>query len=492
MAVITSDYAVPTRFTALYDVTDNGDSYKSVPPDQVMVPAGGMDLHLAWSSTYSTFQAQYRIRKRLTPANAAVTSPAGGDVWTDWGDWTGTVEDGKVADIQGGGTYGARGWRYLTDAIRIDYGYTAYDAWEIDLRVRVYNTPNYHTTEWAYCTYKVGFDIKASVGAEETADGGIKLTINTDWQRNQLGMTLRWDWGGHGMYFSSSRLISSSDPTFDVDAACCVVDPDGTRATRPNYMILRDDMGRECRTTFDSLKKWDAALGVINTPYYEVKAGTHVDSESIPAPTMALADDDGSLDVTVTPESGTYDSVIACARWTDWHGMQNAVTLDMDADGSAWKGELAEVPLDTVVTVTAAVIKDGEWRKVIGTHKVKSWGNAYFEHGGERFKIRYDQTHSLTGKPGGEQIEVAGRPRPVSRHSEQASRSITVDGTLVTGGPDTDQTEASADVLFASHDWMLRLPGGYRSMVAVTQFATSDSGFYDAVKIEVSCEEVDG
>lgn len=451
---------------------DTSDAVGTTAP--VVVSGQAVTVHPMWVSGYVTFQVQTRTRRRLSPATAATTNPAGGEVWEDWGAWQGTTDDGKVAAVTKADSY-----TYLTDGITVPASHAAYDAVDIEFRVRVHNQPDFVSSEWATGTIRARYAPKAvAVTVSPTSDGGADLAVDTDWARG--GCTMRL-----GPFYRATKphydalapaVTSTVGPDFSIHVPPAAVS--GGAILAGNADLTTADGVRESRYTFATA--WDDATGD-----YRFTVGEHQDATSVPEPTITAHDSGGDLVITVAPKSGRYDSVVAAISWTDADRTEYRETVELTESGGAWSTVSASPPLNTDIKITANCILDGEWRTVETTDRVEcvygllTWGS-------ERVELRYDIKRSMGMAHSAETVDIAGRSLPVSRHGSMGGRTVSISATLWEG----DQSPAELDALHAPHDWILRTPDGFRARVMVDSWSRSDADSRGAWSVSVSCTEV--
>lgn len=440
----------------------------------VIVKGEDVTVYPAWTSRYYTFQCQTRYRRRKSPANT--TDTAGGEEWEDWSDWSGTITDGEVASTRKDGNVSR-----LVTGYTASKTFTAYDATDLQFRVRVHNQGDYYTSEWSTSTVRIRYVPKATITSITAAsDGGADVTVETDWTRG--GSTLSaGNW--YPQAYPKSRVLLptismaglSDDFTFRIPPEAIV----GGKAYAGNVRMTTADGASDGRYTFSSLWTDDGDA-------YVFEVGSHSDATTVPEPTLTAKDDDGDLRVAVVSAGDDYDDVFAWVSWTGPDGTAHRDQLDMaEAENGSWLDLYACPPLNVDLTVTANVVVGNEWRTATTTAMVES-PYTLLTWEGERVEARWNVSRQGSGEHASEQVTVAGRELPVSRHGSQRTKAIELSAHFW----EDEQRPSDFDVLGEPHDWTLRLPDGYRHLVSVSSWSVSSDKWSRVWSVSIKCSEV--
>lgn len=437
-------------------------------------------LYLTWTSSCSTFQVQWRRRRRYSPAKALAVSSSGADVWEEWGEWEGSDLSGDAA-IAATNDHGAI-WA-LDEPFEIPYEFSEYDLWEYQVRVRVLDASSLACSEWAYETLRAAFMPQWEYGsATRNADGSVTLEVNHNMTRPcsfKLGelkssTTL-------GAILGITKTIGKMNEKVALPAG-------GGTVVIPANII---GSYKSIKTPNAQLTSYDAAIvpGVAGLGF---TVGQVSEDESITAPAATFEDTDLSTCVAVA-DAG-YDNVFVTAEWEDAYGNPHVESLDV---AGAWEAELFAPPYGVEIAYRITAAKGATWRTSTFLRTLnRRWTHMSFvSEDGETVVIRYKTTRKVTASVEGEAVKCAGRKNPVARHGMGGASKIVAEGKILdpmysAGGawlPDIEK-------LRSNKTWIYRDPEGRRMRVMVKSVATSSqttSGPRGIVDVSISMTEVE-
>lgn len=476
MATLTDKYAVPVSVAWTDTLTNAGTVHTMT---AASVPASGLTAAICWISSYKTFQVQWRMRARKSPAAAILDDPTGADVWTDWGSWQGAdIDQDQTTPV----TQLSNGRVRVTATETWTYDVTATDLIEYEVRVRVINTPDLTVSDWAYATLPVMYSPTLALTSCEESPDGCTVTMDASWPR-----------GLSSLRTSLYAKVYSETATTQIDGAT-YQRADGTSTatwTEPSKHIVDYNGSKAVLCTVQALTT-DGADVAISLPTFANKrvlsVGAHTPSSGVSIPTVTTEPAGDALAVTVTPSGADWDSVMASVVWTDGMGRAGQVDATVaDHTGTTWTLEAFAPPFDVELEVRVAVVKGAGWRSATETVTIPSNGRASFCHmdAGE-VAIEYDLTHSQTIEPEAEVVQLADG-RTVERRGLGCLRQFDVEGRYVTD----DHDQGYFKPLRQLAGWVLRLPEGIRCRVAVQEVAVSTDAAYKLRAVSVQCTEVD-
>ena len=456
MATLTDKYAVPTniRWAKGGSTGNTGGG--------VDVPSGGATANICWTSSYKTFQCQWRTRARKSPSAAILVDPTGADVWSDWGNWQGANID---TDATSAVTISGSDVK-LTAAESWSYSISTEDLIEYEVRVRVINTSNVNVSDWAYGTLVVSYAPTITLTSCSEDKDGATVTLSTGWPRPLRSLrTSRYQ-----------RVYDATVGTLTQIGVDEAQHADGTDAGsiswhEPQKHVVDYNGGKAVICHIDAL------------------------TGDIAHPTVGLTIDHGywvmpgddALTITVTTSSTDWDSVLALVTWTDGMGRTGQVDAELVSHTTGrWTLQAWAPPFDVVCDVRVSVTKGAGWKTASTTATVPSNGRASFvRQGGDEVAILYDLAHSQTIEPAVEVVQLADG-RSVERRGLGALREFDVAGRYITD----EQSQADFEPLRSQGGWVLRLPLGIRCPVAIQSVTVGTDAAFKLRAVSVQCAEV--
>lgn len=435
--------------------------------------------YIGWTSPNRTFQIQYRIRRRLTPARAIVQDPTGEDVWTGW---SGTIGGGSPVSDEWGAWQGVNldtetasntaaaqsGWYYYNSSFPFPYDFSDYDRTTYQVRVRVLNASTKEVSAWAYAELDVVYAPIAQLSAERNLDGTVTIAIDTNWLRDENLLHMR----RAGTIASGKATVVKPELSVieTVDHDCTVTIP-AAQAPDEDYvwllylwMTTADGGGYSNGFAPDytdpTLRAW-TRIPITENPQ----------SQSVPDPDNVTILQDGTVEV----EGGPYDTVYTSAEWTDEDGNAYSVVIPMtyDEDLDMWTGQLENPPYDRDVTVRVSGVVSDEWKSWEYTLRVESLGYVSLDWGDSHFQIHYNTNRAMTVQLINDAVSVSGSALPVSVYSTSRTNPITIIGTFINPDENAEMGDAwmkELEILNEPHDWVLRAPNGMRRRVMVESY----------------------
>ena len=456
MAEISKNYTKPSN--VCWSLFGDADSYGAVGE----VPYTGTTLYARWSSQYKSFQVQWRVSTRMSPATAEAEGyTVGGEVWTDWGDWEGndiTQDVATASKRNSGGTASV-----MTEGFTFGYAFDKYDKREYQFRVRAFDTSSHLCSEWGYGTVTVVYKPRLTgYSCTLNSDGSASLTLQSNWTRGaSIDMGSFFAADGSFIRGQDVRAETSDDGG---DITCTVPAKyvsDGHIYVQLTRYVTCDQAwsyGDELPTSGDLI---DFTVG-------------HADpTKAITEPTFADGGD-GVWQATVTVTGSGYTNVLGWARWTDWTGAPATAELAVTKNSTKkWTLALASPPFGVPITVSAACIVDGEF--IVRTHELTvDYPNCVWTEAGATsgayIELMYDQELGIDFDTGAETVQLAGDTLPTSRYSRACPRSISISGNALP----SQQARSAWEPLREPHDWLFRTPDGLRARVALTSLALSE------------------
>lgn len=472
---VTDKYSAPQN-VGFYLLGD-GELYTST-DGTANVDATAVSYYIGWQAANRTFQAQWRIKRRLSPAAAIVEDPTGEDVWTGW---DGTLGSGSRSSDEWGewqgvdlttetpsSTAAASNGYYLNSAFPFPYDFSDYDRNVYQARVRVLNATTKECSEWTYAELDVVYAPQATLSAERNLDGTVTVAIDTNWTRDDNLLHMR----------RAGTIADNRANVIKPELSIIETVPHDTTVTIPAsqapdadyvwllYLWMTTADGGGYSSGFapgfadPDLRGWTRIPITSNPP-----------SADVPEPTDVTICQDGSIEV----EGGPYDDVYAHAEWTDEDGNAYSVTVPMSYDSAlgAWTGQLDDPPYDRDITVRVSATDSGEYGSWEYPLRVESQGYVSLDWGDSHFQVRYNANRAMTVQLVNEAVSVSGSALPVSVHSNQRTNPITIIGTFVNPDEDAEIGDAwmkELEILNEPHDWVLRTPNGMRRRVMVESY----------------------
>lgn len=500
MAEVISGYTLPPQFF-----------WAGAGSTKLGIPTSGISgAQIAWykGGQASTYQVQYRERRRYSPSGYTSAGVAPANQWEAWGDWQdpdSSVANDTASPVSISGrvvTYQGHSWAYSYDT-------SAYDMYSVQVRVRVFDEPSLTASQWAYASLDAVIRPWATLTALPNSEGGYTVTVAlTNWQRggnrlvidgtrycmdNARGQNLGPWWNNTPFWAGVTAPMGATGGTVDVPAAAM---SEG-RIYATNISVITGDGGHSVLDGTNMYAYDCAADSNAGSPFhpagsrvYMVPVGEHEDPAGITAPTVtATPDDAGNLAVRIT--GGEWDGCSVWYTWTDARGVRGhgqATTAKTSA--RIWGAQIIAPPFDVPITINASVTKNGQWVARSTTATVPSNGVVELRRTdtGESLQIRYNARDTVQRKfdLDAETVKPAGAARPKSRYGTGGEMGLSVSGlvpgTGVTGGMLTEAALSEFVQLESAGDWLLRLPGGERYTVALMSYSLDNAeaaGFYE-------------
>ena len=448
-----------------------------------------------WYSQYYTFQVQYRVRRRLSPAKASTVYGSSGEQWEDWSAW-------QWCDVPAGETAGDTvrtdtvhtnmGFSYTAQEFGFPWDFSEYDAIEYEARVRVYNEPDSTYSEWQTATLRVSYEPSISVTAEQT-DTGLTVTVITDWQRG--GVVKLYAGQDLGDHFVETRLTQTvtGESAGELDSKGAYSGNVTVDIPAGAVSYLRDTSTTLKISGNSVFKPHDGSSFVFSQQGIEsIPIGEY--SGTIDQPQVELIDDD----VVQVANSEIYTNVFMAASWEDNEGNAYAseVTVAKSAIDGMWHGTLDCAPYDSEITLRCAGVNANRWAQSIMELGIGSHSRFTITNGAGSASIVLldtDSPLSLDEDLALETDKPLGANRPHSAYSDGGERSISLSGVVLRGDLESAYSQTTHKNLLAvlrhKGDSWLRTPGGGRFRVAVKSFSLSARSKFETVSIEM--EEVE-
>lgn len=473
MAQVTNKYQSPSGICWDLDGDIGSGGWYST---KANVSATKTTLYLTWQSTCYTFQAQWRRRRRYSPASAAAISLSGATLWEDWGEWEGSnLSEDLAIDV----TIPYGQMRYLTAPFEVPYDFSEYDLWEYQVRVRVIDEPSLLCSEWSYETLKVAFLPQWSYGsATRNADGSVTVEILHNMTRP---CTFRMGDLKVGDTVKNTKTIGRMNEKVTIPAG-------GGTINIPASII---GSYKKVKTPSAELTSYDNASRGGAGSYFTVDQAS--DDEGITAPVVTFEDSDLSTRVAV--EDAGYDNVFVTAEWNDAaYGDRHFEPLEVS---EGWEAEFVAPPYNTEIVYHVTVVRGGSWRTstFVRTLDRKFRHMSFVNEYGESVILRYKTMRKVTASVEGEAVKCAGRKNPVARYGIGGVMKIAAEGKILdpmysAGGAWLPEVEK----LRSNEPWVYRDPEGRRMRVMVKTVTTSSqtaSGPRGVVDVSISMTEVE-
>lgn len=446
------------------------------------------EVALIWGSPYSTFQAQWRSRRRYSPAKAQAVYGAQAEQWTEWGEWEGaSISGAETATPATGIGTGAGRWA-MTDLspFAFAYDFSEYDYIEVQARVRVYDPSSGKCSEWATRTLGVCYEPTATVTASQNPDGSVTVSFSTNWPRGGWAR-VRSGPMPDGAY---PRVLADAAQLGDSATVDVAVPASKTAG------LTQDSTALYARNfTFQAQLGTGSTIQAVKGAWPCAAMAAHPNPSTVAAPVVVLSGDGVSV-----ADAG-YSEVFASCWWEDEEGRPHASEIALAKSGAAWSGSMEAPPYDVDVSVRAvAASSDGTaWAQTVQATRIASSGRHSWTldgGGGASVALMQDTAGaSLSESMEGGSAKPAGRERPVSRHGTGGTRALSVSGCIMRGpmagenAPHSQSGHAEMlAVLRAQEDMWFRTPGGGRFRVRVTDFSLSQHAAHEV--LTVSMEEV--
>lgn len=466
MAQIYSGYAVPCDISW----TGGGVSASSMSlttSTKQSVYSGGSSYKISWKCRHYTYQLQYRVRRRLSPAFASSQGkPSDSEVWEEWGSWQGHDLSDVKSDTE------KLSWGDLSvtaAAFHFPYDFTQYDKVEYQVRVRAFDEATFQCSEWGYGDLSIVYEPIATVlSAIPQANGDVLLTVGSNWPRggNRFSLTdLRRD-DPMAKPVDGSVRLSNLKPTFT--------------ATVPASMI------GDAKKAYATMRFYtsDGNLGN-GFDEQEFTVGANTPPSSIAKPTVRIEDVDTSTLLYVISEGGDYTSVFASAIYEDALGNKVVQALPTYSGGFVWGAYVDAAPYDVPVTYRVSYANADGWDTVDVVHTTPSNGRCTWSDEETAVSITLDIEASSSYTSNVEIVETT-RGTSVARLGNGGSRSLSVSGKIIA----SETWKADLEKLRQPKKWHFRKPGGERYDVVIMSVSEADvSGKY--VEVSISMQEVE-
>lgn len=453
------------------------------------------------------FQAQYRMRKRYSPSNAAalLIDNSGSEVWTDWSEWTneddstGEIPD-EASDV---GIYereGAQGYRATWNkSFAHTYSeLTDFDKYHYEFRVRLYNSAANECGQWTVCALPMCF-APAITGYSITklSDGAWQCVINTNWQRSVYAlMRTPCNKTGASLVQSAIGLAPSNgdgELRFQIPANFINARIDNNVYFRESKLYITEDGIQFGRWLSIEIPPYAGYQGV-----FYPKARTE---PSLPKPTTTYNPYNQKFTwyVESSDKSTTvYDDVQVSITWIDNNNDKRTELYEMQYDASSkkWYTTVKNPPLDVNFTVTTVVVANGEWKAYVYDYEIKvpSDGLICFDNDQNKsVRLKYNQSVTVNDEIAGEVVDVVGRNYPVSRYGGTQAKTVKIEAQMLNsnlaGG---DGWKADLSILTTQCDWVLRIPGGekYRVFIESLDRETENPTNLKILGVSISCKVV--
>lgn len=411
-----------------------------------------------WQSVHYTFQVQWRWRSRLSPAKAAATHPAGGDVWTEWGAWQGVDPDSSTSS-----SCTKTGTKvYLTDKISIPYDLAEADMRELQVRVRAYNEPTNEASEWCVQTLTVYCTPIPAYSASIRADGTVVLHVSSKWQRPGCRLFVK-------LYKRGVELVYGQlQPDADV-----AIPKQYTGGLKPGDTLR-----------FDHIKWYSSDFALMNKTYPSFtlsSTGYTEDGVASPRTTWTVTD---ALGLHVEVE-GEYDSVFGSLTFADACGVERSFELEF----ANQQTDCLYPAIDKDMVLRVVVEKGGSWRIKEYSVRVDSKSSC-LSWEGEACVMPWGVSLTDDADFDAETIKVAGKARPVSRYGTGGERKLTLEHADISFVC-SEAPKRTAEALKAAHDWVLRAPGGTWHRVCVTGVSRDYTPGAPVDSVKITMQEVE-
>lgn len=447
-------------------------------------------LYFAFDTGHTAYQLQYRTRRRWTPAECDAAGEGSYDVWDDWSDWQGSdltqdtalfrradvsTEDYTViVDISGYNFAGKFG--KMVDG----------DKYQVDLRVRTFNTTRAWHSKWANAILNVIFEPEPTLQVSVNANGTLACTFTDNWQREAWINDMRVldyysaDYSSSVMSYIYGRYwLDNKTDTFST-----------LRARDFKARVGRTYAVRYCYQTADGLN---------SLQYREVKfTRTGGTPSGITEPIVSVSTTStNSIQVDIT---GSYNAIYGTVSFTTAQGVEVIDALDF---GSSQSTTYLYPPLGREMTFTVSGTKSGQYVTTTTTYTIsakdKAHNGAWWNYEGECVRAylkesgdAVDDDYTLEA----DTIKTIGRQRPISRYGTGGTRSLKASCVFLRGELESQNPEYAEswalERLHAKHSWVFRTSTGRWHRVMVTSISITDNSSEQYISADVTMEEVEG
>lgn len=463
MATLTKDYSTPSDICWVDGDVDSSATSAST-ASRKAVREGGSAFKISWVCPHYTYQLQYRVKRRLSPAYAG----AGGEVWEGWGEWQGH----DLSDVKSDTERLQWGNLNVTSAsFYFPYDFSQYDRIEYQVRVRAFDEATYKCSDWGYGELTVLYEpVIRNASATRRPNGDVVLAIDTNWVR-----------GGNRFMMKNIRRDRENGVVVPKTVAAIGLEPDFT-------VIVPHDVAGESTTIYANLQTFTSD-GVMSA--YREKSFTVDeldDPESIEEPTVVVEDMEPHAFVKVVSETDRYDSVFVTASYTDVFGSQQIIEAEVIDGGFMWAGYIDSPPYDIPVTYRVAVVNEAGWTSKTVEHVTPSKGRCSWSSGDDVVSLVFDINTAATFSSNVETVDTADGGTAV-RFGKGGSRTLSASGNLLRKHAGEGTWKPELEALRQKRVWAYRKPGGEKYSVIINSISESESND-KAVSVSVSMTEV--
>ncbi len=472
------------------------------------IPAGNAYVGWKQNSYAYSYQMQYMVTARMTPARQLETGSQ--TTKTGWkyfnSAWTGDVgANNKCVAPDKNNKY----YRYYSLAGTTLMTAGSYDRLTITVRVRSFNKKKKQHGAWT--TTSLTIYCVPTVSAYKTvvlADGGAKMYLNTNgWTRGNSGISLK------------SIKDASGNELLKMPTFCDVNAIGGEEAANYPYIILSGSSlktGLKQNTAYTltgSYVTMDGAEADISGTFITEDISAVIDE---PVVAVVRDDDAGELEVTISKSDGTDD-------WDDVSAWLTAGGMRVDCVASSGSNDAARrykfmPPLDVDLKLNIGISNDlgGYFQKTCSSADIANLkafnsddrlivnytdgndeqpGNGMF-YGSKNVQMNYDVEYSTDAERESETELPFGRTRPVAFLGEGVDVTLTVKGTIdSTGELETAASSGYSNWLEFQEQQgivLLRLPGGQMYQALCTKLTLDQEDEYDEGRtVSMTLKEVD-
>lgn len=479
MAELHDGYAIPSRICWV-DGSTTAASKSVTSGDRKSVGKSGGSFKICWTCRHYTYQLQYRIRRRYSPAHAVLLDlPEGGEFWEDWGEWQGNGLSDDVKSATERLPWGDLNVTALP--FEFPYDFSHYDRIEYQVRIRTFDEPSTTCSEWGYGELAVIYEPEVKIISNALQpNGDVELSVDTNWSR-----------GGNRFSLTNLRRDDQLAKPVDGYVKLVNVEPD-FKATIPASMV------GDAKTVYATMRFYTSDGndgGEFDKQWFEVNG--HQDDEDIAEPVVTV--DDAESCVIITVDDERYENVMMSAEWTDSYNVRHMEELIVESftgidTPSGWMGKLIAPPFGVSVTYRISVVSGSGWRSATVEHETANRRSISL------FAIRADRVVELRHKiswssnmvPDIEAVKCAGKTNPVARFGKGGVRALSAQGSMVSPGMGVKSDWLEQIELLRSHrgEWIYRNPVGERIKVAITS-VSDERDFHGAMKVSISMTEVE-
>ena len=449
-----------------------------------------------WCSRYVGAQAQYRVRSRKNYAAGLLDDDSGAEVWTDFPGWT----EPSGATANAAATIGGVAVRYAAGvSLSRSYDLSQYDAYEVEVRVRVYSSQYDQASEWAYGTVRIAFcPVIGSCTASTAADGSVlfdfttnlthrspRINLITGWDEDSTGKIVIW---ANGVYADEGEVLRFGPASLVAKKTAIA----GSVWVETAYMTSGDGATLSAEPGADNGCE---ALASSTYGGYLITPGAHVDPQDVPVPSITASS--ATAEAVTLSVSCACASVVARAEYTDTDGRLHNDYLEVGGSSPNWTATLEYPAYGVPITVKVACCNAlGNYRLVSESFQVITSSHLTLDGDGDHVELAYEGELQVTTELAGESVATAGRKLPVSRHGVNVERGFQARGKIAFPSvfPFGDMELSALQVLDNPHDWLYRDPMGARKAVRVVSWqASMDADEMGRLaEVTIRMEEVDG